>query len=80
MYNSAGGAKSNMNYRIALVEQIVEQNKPNVQLPGPGWPSVNLLRVTGRHFPEHIAPTEKNLLRPDSVLYAVVKPMKKGRG
>ncbi|CAL1285489.1 unnamed protein product [Larinioides sclopetarius] len=32
---SAGGAKNNMNYRIA----IVEQNKPNVQLPGPGRPS-----------------------------------------
>ncbi|CAL1268066.1 unnamed protein product [Larinioides sclopetarius] len=30
----AGGAK-NMNYRIV----IVEQNKPNVQLPGPGRPS-----------------------------------------
>ncbi|GFX27641.1 hypothetical protein TNCV_107391 [Trichonephila clavipes] len=29
MYNSAGGAKNNMNYKIA----IVEQNKPNVQLP-----------------------------------------------
>ncbi|GFQ73647.1 hypothetical protein TNCT_375061 [Trichonephila clavata] len=35
MYNSAGGAKNNMNYGIA----IVVQNKPNVQLPGPRRPS-----------------------------------------
>ncbi|GFR07825.1 hypothetical protein TNCT_394071 [Trichonephila clavata] len=44
-----------MNYRIT----IVEQKKPNVQLPGPGRPSVSLLRLTGRNFPEHIPPTEK---------------------
>ncbi|CAL1269763.1 unnamed protein product [Larinioides sclopetarius] len=55
MYHSAGGAKNNLNYRIT----IVEQNKPNVQLPGPGRPSVSLLRLTGRHFPEHIPPTGK---------------------
>ncbi|GFV28786.1 plectin [Trichonephila clavipes] len=43
-------------------------------------PSVSLLGLTGRHFPEHIPPRRKNLLQPDIVLYAVVKPMKKGRG
>ncbi|GFW07012.1 hypothetical protein TNCV_3692081 [Trichonephila clavipes] len=51
----SGGVKNNIKYRIA----IVEQNKSNVQLPGPGRPSVSLLQLTGRHFPEHILPTEK---------------------
>ncbi|PRD33734.1 UNVERIFIED_CONTAM: hypothetical protein NCL1_16760 [Trichonephila clavipes] len=31
----AGGVKNNTNYRVA----IAEQNKPNVQLSGPGRPS-----------------------------------------
>ncbi|GFS57816.1 piggyBac transposable element-derived protein 4 [Trichonephila inaurata madagascariensis] len=56
MYNSAGGEKNNMNYRVA----VVEQNKPNVQIPGPGCPSVSLLCLTGRYFPEHIPPKGKN--------------------
>ncbi|GFX86122.1 hypothetical protein TNCV_2341911 [Trichonephila clavipes] len=44
-----------MNYSIA----IVEQNKPNVQLPEPGHPGASLQGLTGRHFPEHIPPTGK---------------------
>ncbi|GFU72808.1 hypothetical protein TNCV_3712311 [Trichonephila clavipes] len=52
MYDSAE-EKNHLNYRIA----IVQQNRPNVQLPGPGPPSVSLLCLTGRHFPEHIPPT-----------------------
>ncbi|GFS65464.1 hypothetical protein TNIN_468121 [Trichonephila inaurata madagascariensis] len=49
-----------MNYRIV----ITEQNEPNAQLPGPGRPSVNLLRLAGRNFPKHIPPTGKNQLVP----------------
>ncbi|GFX73044.1 hypothetical protein TNCV_1704461 [Trichonephila clavipes] len=41
-----------------------------------GRPSVSLLCLTDRQFPEHFLPTGKNLLQPDSVLYAVIKPMK----
>ncbi|GFY61639.1 hypothetical protein TNIN_438921 [Trichonephila inaurata madagascariensis] len=29
---------------------IVEQNNPNVQLPGPGRNTVSLMRLTGRHI------------------------------
>ncbi|GFR30229.1 hypothetical protein TNCT_736121 [Trichonephila clavata] len=73
MCNSAGGVKNNMNCRIA----IVEQNKPNVQLPGPGRPNVSLSCFTGRHFPEHIPPTGE---KSTPTTYTVVKLMKKRRG
>ncbi|GFX63547.1 hypothetical protein TNCV_105541 [Trichonephila clavipes] len=53
----ARGAKSNMNYRI----EIAEQNKPNVQLSGPGHPSISLLRPRGQHFSEHIPRTGKKI-------------------
>ncbi|GFY13914.1 hypothetical protein TNCV_1295751 [Trichonephila clavipes] len=54
-----------MNYRIA----IGEQNKLNVQLPGTGRPSVGSLLVKGRHFPEHIPPTGKNIYSNLTVFY-----------
>ncbi|GFV80663.1 piggyBac transposable element-derived protein 4 [Trichonephila clavipes] len=50
-----GGSKNYMNYRTA----IVEQNKPSVQVPGPGLLSASLMRLKGPHFPKHIPPTGK---------------------
>ncbi|GFQ81780.1 hypothetical protein TNCT_425581 [Trichonephila clavata] len=72
---------STLEYRVANSDDINDPSfSPITTSVEGGRPSVSLLRLTGQHFPEHIPPTGKNLLQPDSVLYAVVKPIKKGRG
>lgn len=59
LYQKNGGQKSNLEFRKTLIERIIakyhapskKSGRPSIQ-PGP-------LRLTERHFPEYVPPTEK---------------------
>lgn len=61
LYRKSGGKKSSLVYRLELIQLIMEKYHKDEFSCRKGRPSTHLtpLRLTGRHFPEYIPPTEK---------------------
>lgn len=61
LYNKTGGRKTHLDFRLGLIEQLIETYHPNVVSPRAGRPPAmpHPRRLTERHFPEVIPPTEK---------------------
>lgn len=63
IYTKQGGQLSSLEYRLKLVEKIMETYHTDNMRQRAGRPSntPNPLRLTERHFPEYIPPTEKKM-------------------
>lgn len=61
LYGKSGGKKDSLEFMLTLSEKIIEKYKGSVISPKPGRPGrkPHPLRLTERHFPEVIEPTEK---------------------
>lgn len=61
LYQKEGGRASHMDYRLQLVDEIITKYSGNGSAKKKGRPGcpLNMKRLTERHFPSHIPPTEK---------------------
>jgi hypothetical protein len=61
LYRKNGGGKVHLEYRLELIEQLIEAYHPDIVSPRVGRPPAlpHPRRLTERHFPEMIEATEK---------------------
>lgn len=63
LYKKSGGTKLHLDFRLALVNEILKKYHNEVSSPRIGRPSTtpNPLRLSGRHFPEYLPPSGKKI-------------------
>lgn len=60
LYKKDGGKMSNLKFRLSLIERLITKYRDNSQVRRLGRPPTSETeRLTGRHFPSYLPPTEK---------------------